>query len=101
MPRKLNIIRESKRRDVRHDVVSAVRNKRLEARLFEHWQQQIPARLILFLQRLVVLLRQRQSVRARSLQRRRSTHGQKVVDFADRARNLSRRDAVTNAPSGH
>src|SRR5260370_16483156 len=78
---KLDIMGKPKSRNVGHDVVSPMRDKSLESCFCEHRQKEIPPRAIFRLQLIVVLRRQRQSIRSGRLQRGRGTHGQKVVNL--------------------
>src|SRR5258705_2353068 len=68
VPRKLNIIRKAKRRNVSHDVVSTVRHKSFETSLFQNRQEPVSPCAILGLQLVVILARERQSVGTGSLQ---------------------------------
>src|SRR5882672_5105432 len=99
MTRKLDVVHETKAGDVSHDVVSAIGTKRAEPGLLEHRQKQIATRAIFALQTVVVFLWQRQRIGAGRLQRRCGPDSEKVMNLANRAGDLRRRDAVTHAPT--
>ena len=64
------IVFETERADVSHHVVSAVWPKCFEARLLKFRQKQIAPRFVILLKLIVIRRRERQGVRAGSLQRR-------------------------------
>src|SRR5713226_9979620 len=100
MARELDVVTETESADVGHDVISAVGRESSKTCLLKFGQDQIAARFVIGLQPIVVGGRQRKRVSTRGLQRRGRAHRQKVVYFANRAGDLSRSDAVTDAPAG-
>src|SRR5258705_3128165 len=101
VPRKLNIIRKAKRRNVSHDVVSAIRYERLKTSLLQNRQEPVSSCTIFALQLVVILTWERQSVGTGSLQWGGCADSKKIVDLADTARDFGWRNTITNSPTGN
>src|SRR5580704_1792526 len=99
--RERDIIREPKRTDVRHHVVRPTRTKAPESRLLQSRYQTIPSRTVSISEIFVISTRQTQSSRASLLQRSRSTHGKKIMNFANRICDRRRRHRPPHPPSCH
>src|SRR5437899_8959316 len=101
MTRKLDIVVESKRTDIGHDVIRSARTEAAETSVRESRHQAVAPRAISLSKILVIAARQPERNGSSFLQRGGRAYGKKIVDFPNGVGDRRRSHGPSHAPSGH